>query len=137
MGILRCRRKNVGLVIASGHRECRPHRRGAEAGTRRIQEAHARMAELTGEGSSDDALVEAVTDAEGQLKEITVNPRIMRLGSEAVARGVMEAVQRAQQDAKAKAKSLLTRVQPLDSAIVDERIAEIADELARHERGLA
>ncbi|MET7338840.1 YbaB/EbfC family nucleoid-associated protein [Nonomuraea sp. NPDC005650] len=113
----------------------------AEEAMRRIQQAQAELDHLTGEGVSDDTLVQAVTDAEGQLKEIAVSPRIMRLSSDAVARAVTEAVQRAQRDAKRKTESLLgdvlaeVELEPLDASLVEERIAEVAEDLARFERG--
>ncbi|MFC5827018.1 YbaB/EbfC family nucleoid-associated protein [Nonomuraea insulae] len=111
----------------------------AEAAMRRIQRAQAEVAGVTGQGASDDALVRAVTDAEGQLMEIAVSPRIMRLTSDAVARAVTEAVQRAQRDAKGKVEELLgdvlDGVPPLDATFVEERVAEVAEELARLERG--
>jgi DNA-binding protein YbaB len=109
----------------------------AEEAMRTIQQAQAKMAELTGEGCSDDSLVQALTDAEGQLESITVNPRIMRLGCEAIERAVTTAVQRAQQNAKEKSERLLGdvlgSVQPLDASFVDERIAKVMDDLARHD----
>jgi DNA-binding protein YbaB len=111
----------------------------AEAAMRRIQRAQAELVNVSGEGASDDALVRAVTDAEGQLVEVTMSPRVMRLTSDAVARAVTEAVQRAQRDAKEKVEDLLgdvlDDVPPLDAAFVDERVAEVAEELSRLERG--
>jgi DNA-binding protein YbaB len=111
----------------------------AEETMRRIEEAQARLDTVTGEGASDDSLVRALTDAEGMLKEVTFEPRLMRLDRTAIADRVTVAVQQAQQDAKTKVRELLDDalrfIQPLDETFVEDRIAEVVGDLHRHSRG--
>jgi DNA-binding protein YbaB len=111
----------------------------AEETMRRIEEAQARLDTVTGEGASDDSLVRAVTDAEGALKEVTFEPRVMRLDRTAIADRVTVAVQKAQQDAKTQVRELLDDalrfIQHLDETLVEDRIAEVVGELHRHSRG--
>jgi DNA-binding protein YbaB len=111
----------------------------AEEAMRRVSEAQAMLATVTGEGASDDALVRAVTDHEGGLKGVTFEPRVMRLDGTEIAKRVTVAVQRAQADAKAKVEELLgdalDLVQPYDETLIEDRLAEVAEELERHTRG--
>ncbi|GIJ50605.1 hypothetical protein Val02_74910 [Virgisporangium aliadipatigenens] len=53
------------------------------------------IATATGEGASADGMVTAVVDSRGVLRDMTINPRALRLGSESVRDSVLEAVQAA------------------------------------------
>ena len=110
----------------------------AEEAMRRVQEAQAQIAIVTGEGSSKDSLIHAVTDAEGGLVEVTLDPRAMRLDSKGIAKGVTTAVKRAQANAKKQVQELvseaLKEMQPLDETFVNDRIAQVAQELDRYSR---
>jgi DNA-binding protein YbaB len=53
------------------------------------------IAAATGEGASADGMVTAVVDSRGVLRDMTINPRALRLGSESVRDSVLEAVQAA------------------------------------------
>jgi DNA-binding protein YbaB len=105
----------------------------AERAIRRIQEAQAEIAYVTGEGSSKDSLIHAVTDAEGGLVKVTLDPRAMRLDRTGIAEGVTTAVRRAQAHAKKQVQELtketLKGMQPLDETFVNDRINQVAREL--------
>ncbi|WP_219471122.1 YbaB/EbfC family nucleoid-associated protein [Nonomuraea rhizosphaerae] len=110
----------------------------AEEAVRRVNEAQGRIAQLTGEGTSKDSLIHAVTDAEGGLVEITLDPRAMRLDSKGIAQGVTTAVKRAQAHARKQVQQLVSEalkdMDPLDATFVDDRVAQVAQDLNRLSR---
>ena len=68
------------------------------------------LAAVTGEGEAADGLAAALVDGGGQIREVTLDPRIMRLDSASIAQAVTEAVREAQQDAQRKNQELLRTV---------------------------
>ncbi|QKW33601.1 YbaB/EbfC family nucleoid-associated protein [Actinomadura sp. NAK00032] len=64
------------------------------------------LAELSGEGASADEQVRATVGPSGNLMALTIEPKAMRLGSEALAEAVLEAVRVATQNAVEKVAEL-------------------------------
>ncbi|MGW5365005.1 YbaB/EbfC family nucleoid-associated protein [Actinopolymorpha pittospori] len=62
-------------------------------------------APITGEGESADRRVRAVAATPGRLESLTLDPRLLRAGSDAVGEAVLEAVNHALADLRAKATS--------------------------------
>ncbi|WP_405140186.1 YbaB/EbfC family nucleoid-associated protein [Sphaerisporangium sp. NBC_01403] len=62
---------------------------------------------VTGEGTAAGGLVGAVVDGGGQIREVTLDPRVMRLDSASIAEAVTEAVRAAQHDARLKNDEML------------------------------
>ncbi len=110
--------------------------RQSEETLRRLGGVFGELETVTGEGSGADGLARALVDGAGRIKEITLEPRIMRLDSQAVAEAVTEAV-RAAQEAAGRANEELLRAAtggdplPLDMADARRRFEDIGQDLAR------
>ncbi|MEQ4208192.1 YbaB/EbfC family nucleoid-associated protein [Actinopolymorpha sp. B17G11] len=101
---------------------------------RELQQA---MAEIRGTGASEDGTVAAVTSTDGTLMELTVDPRLLRKGSEVLAATVMEAVNAAAADARGQvgeqlqggtnpaAKAATDLQRGLDN-VIDQVLADVA-----------
>jgi DNA-binding protein YbaB len=75
---------------------------------RHLQDAMGRLGEVTGVGEAADGMVTATVTAEGNIKEVTFNPRVKRLDAEKLAEEIVAAVQAAQTDAMNKSQKLVT-----------------------------
>jgi DNA-binding protein YbaB len=64
----------------------------------RSPEPAASAAEITGEGEAADGRVRVVVGLPGEVREMTMDPRMMRAGSEAVCEAMTEAVNSALRD---------------------------------------
>jgi DNA-binding protein YbaB len=65
------------------------------------------LADIQGTGTSEDGSVEAVMSGGGTLLSLTVDPRLLRKGSEVLADSVREAVNAASDEARAQAGEVL------------------------------
>ena len=81
--------------------------RQSEETLRRLGGVFGELETVTGEGTGADGLARALVDGAGQIKEITLEPRIMRLDSQAVAEAVTQAVRAAQEAARRANEELL------------------------------
>ncbi|NUR84042.1 MAG: YbaB/EbfC family nucleoid-associated protein [Nonomuraea sp.] len=84
-----------------------------QAGERSMRELGAAMRELrglSGTGASRSGAVAARVDADCRLADLTINPRAMRLGSDALGREVVEAVNAALLDHERQARELISVV---------------------------
>ncbi|MGJ6962266.1 YbaB/EbfC family nucleoid-associated protein [Streptosporangium sp. G11] len=109
--------------------------RQSEETLRRLSGVFGELESVTGEGSGADGLARALVDGAGQIKEITLEPRIMRLDSQAVAEAVTEAVRAAQQAARRANEELLRAATgdplPLDMDEARRRFEDIGQDLVR------
>lgn len=104
------------------------------AASRELQQA---VAEIRGRGASEDGTVEAETSTDGTLVELTVDPRLLRKGSEVLAATVVEAVNAAAADARRQvtehlqsgtnpaAKAATDLQRGLDN-VIDQVLADVA-----------
>lgn len=110
--------------------------RQSEETLRRLGGVFGELETVTGEGTGADGLARALVDGAGRIKEITLEPRIMRLDSQAVAEAVTEAV-RAAQEAAGRANEELLRAAtgddplPLDMGEARRRFEDIGQDLVR------
>ncbi|MEU4830407.1 YbaB/EbfC family nucleoid-associated protein [Streptosporangium sp. NPDC023615] len=110
--------------------------RESEETLRRLGDVVGELGAVTGEGTGAGGLARALVDGAGQIREITLEPRVMRLDSQAVAEAVTEAVRAAQQDARRANEELIraaTGGEPvaLDMDEARRRFEEIGDDFAR------
>jgi DNA-binding protein YbaB len=89
---------------------------------------------VTGEGAAAGDLVGATVDGGGQIREVTLDPRAMRLDSRSIAEAVTEAVRAAQHDAQRKNEELLRAAMggeapPLDMAGIQSWLEDAARSL--------
>jgi DNA-binding protein YbaB len=83
----------------------------------------ARVAEARGQGSAADGQVKVVVKPGGRLESVTIDPRAMRLGSEAIGAHIVTATNAALDDLAAKvAEAAPTAVNP---AQLMERLREV------------
>ncbi|MCG5220534.1 YbaB/EbfC family nucleoid-associated protein [Streptosporangium sp. KLBMP 9127] len=106
--------------------------REGEAAIDRLSGVFAELDTVTGEGEGAGGLARAVVDGTGRIKEISLEPRIMRMDSAGIAEAVTEAVRTAQEDAAKRNEELLATVMggetpSLDPARIREQFAEIND----------
>lgn len=78
----------------------------AEKAMKRLNETHAKLDEVTGEGADSGKLAKVTADARGRLTELTLNPRIKRLGHDKVAERITTAIREAQDDAERQVSEL-------------------------------
>ncbi|MEV7908321.1 YbaB/EbfC family nucleoid-associated protein [Streptomyces anulatus] len=65
---------------------------------------------VTGVGQAADGLIRALVDHGGRLRDVALDPRVMRQDSRALAELITEAVRGAQDDAFRKSQELLASV---------------------------
>jgi DNA-binding protein YbaB len=82
----------------------------AEDMVQHLQEAMGRIGEVTGVGEAADGLVKATVTGEGNIKEVTFNPRVKRLDAQKLAEEVLVAVQAAQADAVSKSQKMVAEM---------------------------
>ncbi len=88
-----------------------------------LTEAMAELEETTGEGEAADGMIWVSLDSTGAATEVHLDPRALRLGSEAIAEGMLEAFNAAQADLREKSRRLVSEALP-------EGFAEHADDAA-------
>lgn len=105
-------------------------RAGGDAADRAADPAVDRVAEVRGEGSAADGQVQAVAVTGGRLESVRVDPRAMRMGSEALSEQVVLAVNAALDDLRGKVSE-----QPMpgavDPAALAAQMRELQDESVR------
>ncbi|MFC4529509.1 YbaB/EbfC family nucleoid-associated protein [Sphaerisporangium dianthi] len=103
-----------------------------EEAVQRLSGVFGELRTVKGEGAAAGGLVGAVVDGGGQIEEVTLDPRVMRLDSASIAQAVTEAVRAAQQDAQRRNAELLreaTGGEPpsLDPASAETWLKDVAD----------
>jgi DNA-binding protein YbaB len=83
----------------------------------------ARVAEARGEGSAADGQVKVVVKPGGRLESVTIDPRAMRLGSEAIGGHIVTATNAALDDLAGKVAAAAPAA--VDTAQLMERLREI------------
>lgn len=91
-----------------------------------------RVSEIVGTGRGDGGQVSALAAADGQVLEVTLQPRATRDGSEALGEEILLAVRRAQLDAQRQAEALLREslaeaLPSLDTQALQERLGRLLD----------
>jgi DNA-binding protein YbaB len=72
--------------------------RDSKARLDRMTELQQKLTALTGTGESADGMIRAVVSGGSALRELTLNPRVMRMPSETLAEQIVEAATLASQD---------------------------------------
>ncbi|MGW5364314.1 YbaB/EbfC family nucleoid-associated protein [Actinopolymorpha pittospori] len=101
--------------------------------------------EIRADGESEDGRVRVVARADGTLAELTIDPRLLRAGSEAVAAAVLEAVNVAATRTRAEITDLLGGSDTRSVARIGENlqrdlagiIDQVLTDVARVERRLS
>jgi DNA-binding protein YbaB len=76
------------------------------AGTARLEEVSRLLRETTGHGESAGGQVAVELSATGSLVGLHLDPRALRLGSQALAEAIMEAFRRAEEDVAGRSHDL-------------------------------
>ncbi|MFC5751496.1 YbaB/EbfC family nucleoid-associated protein [Actinomadura rugatobispora] len=97
---------------------------------KRLGESNDEMAEMVGEGESKDGLLRATVDSGGRLKSIDINPRAMRLDSTALAEGLTEAIQAAQDDAVNRSEGMVTELLAAYGLPTDPDTGDVSDQIS-------
>ncbi|MFI7452007.1 YbaB/EbfC family nucleoid-associated protein [Nonomuraea sp. NPDC049714] len=99
-----------------------------------LAEEGGRLAEIVGTGRGDGGHVHAAVAADGRVLKISIEPRAVREGSEALSEAIVLTVRRAQQDALRQVDALvresLEEALPgtsLDPAALRERLGRLLD----------
>ncbi|HEY9473405.1 MAG TPA: YbaB/EbfC family nucleoid-associated protein [Mycobacteriales bacterium] len=87
--------------------------------------------ELRGEGQAADGQVRAVAVAGGRLESLTVNPRAMRMGSEALCEQIVVAVNAALDDLRGRVENQAVTAGAVDPAALTEQMRDLHTESAR------
>ena len=87
--------------------------------------------ELRGEGEAADGQVRAVAGAGGRLESLTVNPRALRLGSEALCEQIVVAVNAALDDLRDRVEGQAVAAGAADPAALAEQLRNLHTESAR------
>ncbi|MFF4415584.1 YbaB/EbfC family nucleoid-associated protein [Streptosporangium sp. NPDC001559] len=103
----------------------------------RLREAQAGVREASGRARSADGLVEAVSNGPGDVVEVRLDPRAMRLDHTALGRQVTEVLQAAQDEAARLAQEIVERAlaeteglpEPPDEHFIRDRVDQIARNL--------
>ncbi|GGL10667.1 hypothetical protein Sme01_16000 [Sphaerisporangium melleum] len=72
-----------------------------------FEAAGRRMAETRGQGEAEDGRVVVEVSPGGSLVSLRIDPRAMRLGSEALAEAIIAAARQAEQDAARRAEAVM------------------------------
>lgn len=73
-----------------------------------LEDGQREIEAVTGHGRAADGRIQAVTTAYGQVREVVIEPRAMRLPSRTLAEEVLLAVHRAQQDAERQSRQMVS-----------------------------
>ncbi|WP_432925836.1 YbaB/EbfC family nucleoid-associated protein [Microbispora sp. CA-135349] len=104
---------------------------------RRLRDARALVHDVTGRAENPGRTVRAVADGRGEIVELHLDPRVMRLDREALGRQVTAVLRAAQQDAEAGTRAIMDAAlaetaqvpAPLDERFVRDRVERIARDL--------
>ncbi|GAB2816545.1 hypothetical protein GCM10027176_21510 [Actinoallomurus bryophytorum] len=117
----------------------------AEQNTR-LRETQAQLTQLRGIGCSADERVRVEVDRFGALAELRIDPRAMRLGSEALAEAILDAARQGARDAEARAEEMMrplveemtetTRMDPGRAGFAGPELEDILDVLRDVRRGV-
>jgi DNA-binding protein YbaB len=77
---------------------------------RGLEQAQDGLAEVVGEGTAADGLIHVQVDGSGMLKDLTLNPRVMRLDSTTLAAELTQAIGAAHADVQRKVSELMSGV---------------------------
>ncbi|PWR09225.1 hypothetical protein DKT68_12840 [Micromonospora acroterricola] len=86
--------------------------------------------QMVGRGVGGDGLVEAEVAAFGGLRSLVIDPSLSRAGTSAIAEYVLEAVQAAQADERAR-RAELTGAAAADSAALTQQLERVSEEAFR------
>ncbi|MEV4322835.1 YbaB/EbfC family nucleoid-associated protein [Microbispora rosea] len=73
-----------------------------------LEDGQREIEAVTGHGRAADGRIQAVTTVYGQVREVVIEPRAMRLPSRTLAEEVLLAVHRAQQDAERQSRQMVS-----------------------------
>ncbi|MGI5160868.1 YbaB/EbfC family nucleoid-associated protein [Microbispora sp. CA-102843] len=73
-----------------------------------LEDGQREIEAVTGRGRAADGRIEAVTTVYGQVREVVIEPRAMRLPSRTLAEELLLALSRAQQDAERQSRQLVS-----------------------------
>lgn len=96
----------------------------------RFEEMGQRLAEARGRGEAEDGRVVVEVTPGGSLAALRIDPRAMRLGSEALAEAILQAARQAENDAAERAEEMM---RPL----LDEPQSPGAEVSGRRDSGFA
>ncbi|MGC4858267.1 YbaB/EbfC family nucleoid-associated protein [Micromonospora profundi] len=86
--------------------------------------------QMVGRGVGGGGLVEAEVGAYGGLQSLVIDPSLSRAGTTAIAEYVLEAVQAAQADERAR-RAELTAAAGVDSAALTEQLGRVSEDAFR------
>ncbi|NYH44671.1 DNA-binding protein YbaB [Micromonospora jinlongensis] len=86
--------------------------------------------QMVGRGVGGDGLVEAEVSAFGGLRSLVIDPSLSRAGTSAIAEYVLEAVQAAQADERAR-RAELTAAAGADGAALTEQLERVSEDAFR------
>ncbi|MER7129869.1 YbaB/EbfC family nucleoid-associated protein [Streptosporangium saharense] len=100
----------------------------------RLREARNGIREVSGRAHSADDLVEAVANGQGDVTEVRIDPRAMRLDHATLGRQVTSVLQAAQDEAARLAQEIVDEAlaetdglpEPLDEHFIRDRVDQIA-----------
>ncbi|XVQ87555.1 YbaB/EbfC family nucleoid-associated protein [Microbispora siamensis] len=73
-----------------------------------LEDGQREIEAVTGHGRAGDGRIQAVTTAYGQVREVVIEPRAMRLPSRTLSEELLLALRRAQQDAERQSRQLVS-----------------------------
>ena len=86
--------------------------RESEEALQSLTDVIAEIGEVTGVGEGADGLIQVTLDSSGRAVEVEVNPRLMRLSSEDIAEGMLDAFNAAQDDLQAATQRMVSEALP-------------------------
>ncbi|MBM0204145.1 YbaB/EbfC family nucleoid-associated protein [Micromonospora sp. NPDC051227] len=86
--------------------------------------------QMTGRGTGGNGLVEAEVSAFGALQTLVIDPSLSRGGTGAIAEYVLEAVQAAQADERAR-RAELTAAAHVDTVALSQQLARVSEDAFR------
>ncbi|MFG1883509.1 YbaB/EbfC family nucleoid-associated protein [Micromonospora sp. NPDC049102] len=86
--------------------------------------------EMVGRGTGGDGLVEAEVAAFGALRSLTIDPSLSRAGTTVISEYVLEAVQAAQADERARRAEVTAGAQ-VDSAALTQQLERVSEQAFR------
>lgn len=86
--------------------------------------------QMVGRGTGGDGLVEAEVSAFGALRSLVIDPSLSRAGTTTIAEYVLEAVQAAQADERARRADLTAGAQ-VDSTALTQQLERVSEEAFR------
>lgn len=90
----------------------------SERSMRELMEAMRELQNIEGQGESRSGAVSAQVNAEGRLADVRIGARAMRLGSDELAKEVLEAVRAAQDDHERQAREITNHASTFDDKLL-------------------